>query len=56
MGCFLENGLQPGDILNEFKNHAYLTKFLYQPVVETGGAKKLANAEFIKLCIYKKKD
>ena len=56
VGCFLENGLQPGDILNEFKNHAYLTKFLYQPVVETGGAKKLANAEFIKLCIYKKKD
>lgn len=49
VGCFLSNSMKPGDILNEFGEYAYLTKFLYQPVIETGGAKKLDNAEFVKL-------
>lgn len=49
VGCFLANSMQPGDILNEFGKYAYLTEFFYQPVVETGGAKKIEGAEFVKL-------
>lgn len=56
VGCFLSNSMKPGDILNEFGEYAYLTKFLYQPVIETGGAKKLENAEFVKLIDVEKHD
>lgn len=49
VGCFLANGLQPGDILNEFGKHAYLTEFFYQPVVETGAAKRIEGAKFVKM-------
>lgn len=49
VGCFLANGMQPGDILNEFGKHAYMTEFFYQPVVETGSAKSIEGAEFVKL-------
>lgn len=41
VACFLKNNMQPGDILNELGECAYLTRFLYQPVINTGTAKKL---------------
>ncbi|MDK2802859.1 MAG: radical SAM protein [Oscillospiraceae bacterium] len=49
VGCFLNDGMKPGDVLDELGNHAYLTKFLYQPVVNTGSAKKFDDSSFIKL-------
>lgn len=49
VGCFLKNGMQPGDVLNELGQYAYLTDFYYQPVIQTGAAKKLEEAEFVKV-------
>lgn len=49
VGCFFMNGMQPGDVLNELGIYAYLTDFFYQPVIETGSAKKIEGAEFVKV-------
>jgi len=38
VGCFLEDGMQPSDVLNELGRSAYKTNFAYQPVIRTGSA------------------
>lgn len=49
-GCFLAKGTTPGDILNDLGQHAYKTKFVYQPVIRTGSAKdKFTNGDFLEL-------
>lgn len=49
IGCFLKSGVNPGDILNELGDYAYVTNFHYQPVINTGSAKNFHDSEFIKL-------
>lgn len=39
VGCFLNDGMQPSDILKELGECAYITNFAYQPVIKTGSAK-----------------
>lgn len=39
VGCFLNEGIQPSDILKELGECAYATNFVYQPVIRTGSAK-----------------
>ena len=47
VGCFLKNGMKPGDILNELEETAYYTDFYYQPVIRTGRACELKEYEWI---------
>lgn len=49
VGCFLKNGMQPSDVMNELGEYVYFTEFLYQPVIKTGSAKSIADESFIKL-------
>lgn len=49
VGCFLKDGLTPGDILNLFGESAYYTKFCYQPVISTGSGKLFTEDRYIKL-------
>lgn len=47
VGCFLNTGTKPGDILNELGDCAYLTSFAYQPVIRTGRANQFSDSELI---------
>lgn len=49
VGCFLKDGMQPGDVVNELGEYAYKTKFAYQPVINTGSAELFPESQFIKL-------
>ena len=49
VGCFLNDGIQPGDILNELGDSGYYTKFCYQPVIQTGSAKHFEEEKLVKL-------
>ena len=49
VGCFLQNGLQPGDIINKLGKYAFLTDYCYQPVIETGAARTIDGAQYIKI-------
>lgn len=49
VGCFFADSVQPGDILNELGEHAYKTKFVYQPVFRTGLASDFEEERFVRL-------
>lgn len=49
VGCFLKDGLTPGDILNELGEVAYLTHFFYQPVIQTGSGALFNRDSYIKI-------
>lgn len=50
VGCFLENGMQPSDILRELGSCAYKTNFAYQPVIRTGSAQtSFEDSQFCKI-------
>lgn len=49
LGCFLKNGMKPGDVLNELGDCAYLTNFAYQPVIRTGRANQFRDFELIQM-------
>lgn len=49
VGCFFADSVKPGDILNELGEHAYKTKFVYQPVFRTGLASDFAEERFVRL-------
>lgn len=49
VGCFLKTGMQPGDVLNELKEFAYKTEFVYQPVINTGAASLFDESELLKI-------
>lgn len=38
VGCFLKNGMKPGDVLNAMGECAFKTTFAWQPVIKTGSA------------------
>lgn len=48
VGCFLKDGLQPGDVINELGEYAYKTTYAYQPVINTGSAELFKDSQFIK--------
>jgi len=58
VGCFSKVGMQPGDILNLLGEHAYLTKFVYQPILKTGRALDLGlkDEEFVNMLDVDKHD
>lgn len=49
VGCFLKDGMQPGDIINEMGEHAFKTTYAYQPVINTGSAELFSDSQFIKV-------
>lgn len=49
VGCFMKDGISPGKIIDDFGEYAFKTKYLYQPVINTGRAKELPQSKFIKL-------
>lgn len=50
VGCFLKNGMKPGDIVNQLGECAYKTNFAYQPVIKTGSAKtSFQDSKFLKI-------
>lgn len=50
VGCFLKDGVHPGDIVNQLGKYAYKTNFAYQPVIKTGSAKtSFQDSEFLKI-------
>ena len=50
VGCFLQNSVSPGDIINQLGNYAYKTNFAYQPTIRTGAAKtSFKNSQFLKI-------
>lgn len=49
VGCFLKDGMQPGDIINELGEYAYKTTYAYQPVINTGSAELFSESQFMKL-------
>ena len=54
VGCFLKDGIQPGDIINEMGEHAFKTNYAYQPVINTGSAEIFSDSQFIKVIDLKK--
>lgn len=48
VGCFMKDGKTPGKIIDEFGEHVFKTKYVYQPVINTGRAKKLPQDKFIR--------
>lgn len=49
VGCFLKEGLTHGDILNELGESAYITRFLYQPVIQTGSGALFKETSYVKI-------
>lgn len=49
VGCFLNEGMQPGDVLNELEDYIYKTNYKYQPVINTGQANNFDEGKFVKL-------
>ena len=47
VGCFLRDGITPGEILDELGEYAYRTQFKYQPVFKTGLATSFEPNQFI---------
>ena len=58
VGCFSRVGMQPGDILNLLGEQAYLTQFVYQPILKTGRALNLnlKDDEFVNILDVDKHD
>lgn len=49
VGCFMKNDKTPGQIIDEFGEYAFKTKYLYQPVINTGRARELPQDKFIQV-------
>lgn len=56
VGCFLKEGYSPSEMISDFDNYAYLTNFLFQPVIKTGSADFFEDKQFIKLLDTSKHD
>ena len=57
VGCFLKDGMQPSDVLEELGECAYITNYAYQPVIRTGSAKtSFEDSKFCKIFDISKHD
>ncbi|MGP1530351.1 MAG: radical SAM protein [Treponema sp.] len=49
VGCFLKDSVTLGEIIDDLGEAAYLTRFLYQPVIQTGSGTCFKKESYIKI-------